>query len=80
MVLVEYKASINEDLLAYVVKDKADLLVLGSKGVGNLNSFLFGSTTSYLVQNSPTDVLVYVPRINRSKQEDKPATEEASFI
>jgi nucleotide-binding universal stress UspA family protein len=61
MVLVGYNASINEDLLDYIVRDNAGLLVLGSKGVGNLNSFLFGSTASYLVRNSPTDVLVYVP-------------------
>lgn len=61
MALVGYTASINEDLLAYIEKDEADLLVLGSKGVGNLNSFLFGSTASYLVRSSPIDVLVYVP-------------------
>jgi nucleotide-binding universal stress UspA family protein len=61
MALVGYNASINEDLLAYIEKDEADLLVLGSKGVGNLNSFLFGSTASYLVRSSPIDVLVYVP-------------------
>ena len=61
MVLIGYNASINEDLLDCIVRDNAGLLVLGSKGVGNLNSFLFGSTASYLVRNSPTDVLVYVP-------------------
>lgn len=59
--LIEYSASINEDLLAYITEDSADLLVLGSKGVDNLNSFVFGSTASYLVQRSPIDVLVYVP-------------------
>lgn len=66
MVLVGYHASINEDLLDYIVRDNADLIVLGSKGVGNLNSFLFGSTASYLVRNSPTDVLVYVPASTES--------------
>ena len=70
MALIGYEASINEDLLAYVVEDGADLLVLGSKGVGNLNSFLFGSTASYLVRNSPTDVLVYVPIISKYLPED----------
>ncbi len=59
--LTDFTASINEDLLAYITNDKADLLVLGSKGVDNLNSFVFGSTASYLVQRSPIDVLVYVP-------------------
>jgi len=61
MVLIGYNTSINEDLLDYIVRDNAGLLVLGSKGVGNLNSFLFGSTASYLVRSSPMDVLVYVP-------------------
>ena len=61
MELINYTASINEDLLASVKNDNADLLVLGSKGVDSLNSFVFGSTASYLVQRSPIDVLVYVP-------------------
>ncbi len=65
--MIGYKASINEDLLEYIIKDKSDLLVLGSKGVDNLNSFVFGSTASYLVQSSPTDVLVYVPIITQTK-------------
>ncbi len=61
MALIDYTASINEDILDYIKQGSADLLVLGSKGVGNLNSFVFGSTASFLVQRSPTDVLVYVP-------------------
>jgi len=59
--LIDFTASVNEDLLTYILQDNADLLVLGSKGVDNLNSFVFGSTASYLMQRSPTDVLVYVP-------------------
>ncbi len=61
MELIEYSASINEDLLEYIKKENDDLLVLGSKGVDNLNSFVFGSTASYLLQRAPIDVLVYVP-------------------
>ncbi len=59
--LIDYTASVNEDILEYLKNDDADLLVLGSKGVGNLNSFVFGSTASYLLQRSPIDVLIYVP-------------------
>jgi len=59
--LIEFTASLNEDLLAYISEKDADLLVLGSKGVDNLNSFVFGSTASFLLQRSPVDVLVYVP-------------------
>ncbi|MDA3947406.1 MAG: universal stress protein [Helicobacteraceae bacterium] len=70
MELIEYSASINEDLLDYIKKDSADLLILGSKGVDNLNSFVFGSMASYLVQRSPIDVLVYVPpQRNRARAE-----------
>lgn len=58
---IHFQASVNEDLLNYIIEDKADLLVLGSKGVDNLNSFVFGSTASFLLRMSPTDVLVYVP-------------------
>ncbi len=58
---IDYRASVDEDLLDYIIKDNADLLVLGSKGVNDLNSFVFGSTASYLLQRSPIDVLVYVP-------------------
>lgn len=67
MELIVYKASINEDLLAFITKDEYDLLVLGSKGVNNLNSFVFGSTASYLIQRSPIDVLAYVPTITHNK-------------
>ena len=58
---IHFQASVNEDLLDYIIKDEADLLVLGSKGVENLNSFVFGSTASFLLRMSPTDVLIYVP-------------------
>ena len=68
VVLIDFAASINEDLLAYITDDEADLLVLGSKGVDNLNSFVFGSTASYLVQRSPIDVLVYVPLLLPPRQ------------
>lgn len=61
MAYIHHKASINEDLLDYIIKEQADLLVLGSRGVDNLNSFVFGSTASFLLHMSPTDVLVYVP-------------------
>lgn len=60
--LIHFQASVNEDLLDYIIKDQADLLVLGSTGVDNLNSFVFGSTASFLLHMSPTDVLVYVPQ------------------
>ncbi len=68
--LLGYDLSFNEDLLAYISKENPDLLVLGSKGTGNLNSFLFGSVASYLTQRTTSDVLVYVPRMIKDKKED----------
>ena len=67
MALIAYKSSINEDLMEYIIKDESDLLVLGSKGVNNLNSFVFGSTASFLIQRSPIDVLAYVPVTTNTK-------------
>jgi nucleotide-binding universal stress UspA family protein len=61
--LIEKTASVNEDLLESIREENADLVVLGSKGVDNLNSFIFGSTATYISQNTPTDVLVYVPEV-----------------
>jgi len=62
MAYIHFKASVNEDLLDFIIKDQSDLLVLGSEGVDSLNSFVFGSTASFLLRMSPTDVLVYVPK------------------
>ncbi|EDZ62123.1 hypothetical protein SMGD1_0247 [Sulfurimonas gotlandica GD1] len=44
--LIRCDISINEDLLNYIEKDNANLLVLGSKGINNLNSFIFRSKKS----------------------------------
>ena len=59
--LIEMSASVNDDLLEYIAEGNADLVVLGSKGVDNMNSFMYGSTASYVTRESPVDVLVYVP-------------------
>ncbi len=70
--LIGYDRSINEDLVKCIEKDDADLLVLGSKGVNNLNSFIFGSTATYLLQRSTIDTLVYVPlKLNNNSSEKK---------
>ena len=62
MVYIDFSASVNEDLLSFIIQDKADLIVLGSKGIGTLNSFVFGSTASYLLHESPSDILIHVPQ------------------
>jgi universal stress protein E len=60
-VAIEKVGSGNDELLEYIEKEGTDLVVLGSKGVDALNSYLFGSTAYYLLENCSADVLGYVP-------------------
>ncbi len=53
-----------------IKNDNSDLLVLGSKGVNSLNSLIFGSTATYLLQRSPIDTLVYVPLKSKNSSAD----------
>lgn len=59
---LETEAGISSALLNYVEINNPDLVVLGSKGVNNSSAFLYGSTTSYLMENLKSDLLIYVPQ------------------
>lgn len=48
-------------LLNYVKTNKNDLVILGSKGINNAHSLLYGSTASFLMENLDSDILIYVP-------------------
>ncbi len=50
----------KEALLKYIKKGSYDLVVVGSRGTAGLHALL-GSFASYLLRESETDVLVYVP-------------------
>ncbi|NKQ41123.1 MAG: universal stress protein [Sulfurovum sp.] len=76
--LLECEWSVSEELLVHTEKDQADLLVLGSKGVRNLNSFVFGSIASYMIQRSSKDVLAYVPE--KLASEHKKEVEEVLTV
>lgn len=58
---IETEAGVSSALLSYAEVHKPDLIVLGSKGVNNKSAFLYGSTTSYLMENLKNDLLIYVP-------------------
>lgn len=58
---IETEAGVSSALLSYAETHKPDLIVLGSKGVNNTSAFLYGSTTSYLMENLTNDLLIYVP-------------------
>ena len=60
--IVESNLGVNSGLVNYVKTNNNDLVVLGSNGVSNPNSFVFGSTTSFLMENLKSDLLIYVPK------------------
>jgi len=63
--MIKYSSSENETLLECIKTKKSDLVILGSGGSDIAGSFL-GSTASYLLKNSPCDVLIYIP-LNQEK-------------
>ncbi|QOY53177.1 universal stress protein [Candidatus Sulfurimonas baltica] len=78
--LIACDTSANEDLLENIEKDDSDLLVLGSKGVNNLNSFIFGSTATYLLQRSSIDTLIYVPIKSKKSSSNIEEKDKSSAI
>ncbi len=60
--LIEDRVGITNALTSYIAKNANDLVVLGSNGVNNAGSFLYGSTASSLMQSLRCDVLVYIPK------------------
>lgn len=59
--LIESNIGVNSALTNYVASNSNDLVVLGSTGVSNPNTFFFGSTTSFLMENLKSDLLIYIP-------------------
>lgn len=59
---IEDRVSVKNALSAYVDKNNNDLVALGSRGVNSAGAFLYGSTTSTLMQSLKSDVLVYIPK------------------
>lgn len=60
--LIEDRVGVTNALTNYVVKNNNDLVVLGSNGVNNAGSLLYGSTASSMMQSLKCDVLVYIPK------------------
>jgi len=59
---IETQSGVSSALLHFVDTNKNDLVVMGSKGVNNSSAFLYGSVTSYLMENIKSDILIYVPQ------------------
>ncbi len=56
--ILHAKGSIADSLVKYAVRDKSDLVVAGTRGLGGFKRMLVGSVSGYLVANSPASVLV----------------------
>ncbi|MGE4294609.1 MAG: universal stress protein [Campylobacterales bacterium] len=57
--VVRASASPTEDILADSVEQKADLLVMGTRGMGSFMPLMVGSITDTLLRHSTSDMLVY---------------------
>jgi len=53
---------VSQVLLAKINEENKDLVVLASNGVNNTDSFLYGSTALFMMENVKSDILIYVPR------------------
>lgn len=61
--LIEDRLGVTNALTNFVNQNNNDLVVIGSNGVNNAGSFLYGSTASSLMQSLKCDILVYIPKI-----------------
>ena len=58
--MIKSSSSVNKSLLEYIKTKKSDLIVLGSSGSNVAGSYL-GSTAAYLLRNTQSDILIYIP-------------------
>ena len=62
--LIEAYYSFNDVLLETAQNQNNDLIILGSHGVKDATSYIYGSTSSFLIETVDSDVLIYVPLKN----------------
>ncbi len=56
--VLESRDSVVQSLSEYAANEKADLLVIGTRGLGGFKKMLLGSVSSGVVQRVPCSVLV----------------------
>lgn len=56
--LADWKKDAKEQVVAYVAKEKINMVVTGSRHEGRLKRFFLGSFSDYLVANCPCNVMV----------------------
>jgi len=52
----------SEEILKYSKKNDADIIMVGKRGISEISDFIIGSTTSRLIRNSSSPVLVVTSR------------------
>jgi nucleotide-binding universal stress UspA family protein len=60
--IIEVYNGLSQILLEKAEMENKDLVAIGSNGVKNIDSFLYGSTALYMMENVTSDILVYVPK------------------
>lgn len=45
-------------IVSYAKKNKCDMIIIGSRGIGGIKQLILGSTTNYVLHNSKIPVLV----------------------
>lgn len=63
--------SVSETLIEYLTREKTDLVVCGSRGLGGFEKLLLGSVSSDLVAHSPASVMVV--RSSQTAEEQTPS-------
>lgn len=58
-VLVEGGKSPGEIIVNYLSKNPADMIVIGTRGVGTVRRTVLGSVSTYLIHHSPVPVVVH---------------------
>ena len=48
----------EKQIISYSTKNKFDLIVIGSRGMGAVKQFFMGSTSSYVIHKSQIPVLI----------------------
>jgi nucleotide-binding universal stress UspA family protein len=59
---------ILSELVACIEREKINLVIMGTKGVKNIQDVILGSTTEQLIQSSPTPVMAVPEDIHFNKQ------------
>jgi len=56
--VIEASGSTVETIVDFAVREKADLIVMGTRGLGGLKKMVLGSVSSGVVSHAPCSVLI----------------------